>query len=267
MVCTKEIVEHEYIKGQTLPWFESANLEFKRSLCEAGRDVYLKTICAMLNLDDEGGCILFGVEDDGVVRGFVPSKREKTTIDRLKLMVDSMCDKQLVYNDGQQLGKQEVRVMEKKLTDTEYLVIVFCCRQRKNASVVVATTGEEYCRGNASTLLRDRGSRWVEKPTVHSLLKQEKKRSYEEAETTYMRLLKQQRQQHVSMLEEVERNHIVEIDKFSMIIKDANRLQSQNTFIRTQKRCSALLTLGIIVAFCVQLVFFIGIQVPRSAGL
>lgn len=219
-----QLLNFPYQKNVVLPWFESAHLEYKRSLCEAGRDAYLKTLCAMLNLEDEG-VIIFGVEDDGVVQGFVANRRQGNTIDHLKLMVDSMCYKQLVYRDGVSISEKDVTVYEKKISKTEYIVLIICRRSRPDCGVVIAASGEEYYRGNASTLLRDRGVRWIEKSMIQHMIKQEREKLLQEIELSNARVLKQQKQHYMALLDEKDRSHIIDIDRTSQIIYDSYKVQ------------------------------------------
>ena len=63
------------------------------------KEKYIKSICAFLNQKD-GGCILFGIDDCGIVKGFCPSGKKRNSIDHIKLMMDDIVSQDLIFSDG-----------------------------------------------------------------------------------------------------------------------------------------------------------------------
>lgn len=63
------VMAHEFILGSSVPWKESFSMEYKDwKPFPTYTRFPIKTVCAFLNRN-EGGCLVFGVRDDGVVTG------------------------------------------------------------------------------------------------------------------------------------------------------------------------------------------------------
>ena len=220
-----EVLSFTFVKGSKMPWFESSNLEYKRSLSPVNRDAYVKAVCGLLNLSG-GGCIIFGVEDNGSIVGFLPSKKNKSTIDDFKLFADEIVNRQLVYTSGSCIPLQSLIVHDRKISKTEY-VVIFACVNKTNETVVVARTGEEYQRGNASTLIKNNSPRWYLKCDVDHLVNQARKQLLAETEKGNKRQLMQQKNYMETLLTNQESQHIIDIKEISDIIYQKSMMEKK----------------------------------------
>ena len=112
----------------------------------------LKTVCAFLNRN-EGGCLVFGVRDDGVVTGV------QWNVDKMKLWVDNnVCRSLFFMSNVERIPPNSVVVFTRPVSPSRAVFIVACklvegsdkvmCREMGNGNVY-----NVYERCNASTRL------------------------------------------------------------------------------------------------------------------
>jgi predicted HTH transcriptional regulator len=219
-----------FLKGGKVPWLEGPDIEFKASFSNKGRETYTKTLCALLN-QDKGGRLLFGINNHGIVTGFVPNAQRHNSLDHLKLMMDDIVSHDLIFADGTPLplhGTLTIEVIP--VTISEFVVVVVCNSSKK----VIRTNGEEYIRGNASTRLVRKGPIWYTEMV---------KTRIQEEDSHYDQLLQEIQMRHViemqqckDLLETAKVGHITEMQQSNEIVYSYYRKERDMAWARTKER-------------------------------
>jgi len=210
--------EYTYLKGAKVPWSESANIEFKVSFSPVAKEVYIKTIGAFLN-QEKGGCLLFGVDNQGIVKGFIPSVKKLNTIDHLKLMMDDIISHDLLFTDGTSLPLDKtLQVKVHPISVNEFVVVVFC--SKKSSLKVTRPNGEIYVRGNASTRL------WKKGPVFFT---------HGELTSRIQERVLQEKALKAKEMEEVSKNHIIDMDLYNQILYDYHKIERKQERHRKQE--------------------------------
>jgi hypothetical protein len=206
-----------FLKGAKVPWLEGPDIEFKASFSNKGRETYTKTLCALLN-QDKGGRLLFGINNHGIVTGFVPNIQRHNSLDHLKLMMDDIVSHDLIFVDGTPLPLHGTLTIEvNPVTISEFVVVVVC--NKISHTKVIRTNGEEYMRGNASTRLVRKGPIWY----THAQLQEMVRKRIQEEESRYEQLL-----------QDIQMRHAIEIQQCKELVQDG-KLSDQIIYAYYQK--------------------------------
>jgi hypothetical protein len=147
------VMAHEFVLDSSVPWKESFSMEFKDWKPFPTHTRFpTKTVCAFLNRN-KGGCLVFGVRDDGVVTGV------EWNVDRMKLLVDNNVYWSLLFvSNAERIPPNSVAVVSRPVSPTRAVFIVACklvegsdkvmCHEMGNGNVY-----NVYERYNASTRL------------------------------------------------------------------------------------------------------------------
>ena len=153
-LCT-DIVSRSYAEGDQLG-NESTVLEFKEKYNIPAHATYLKTMCGFMN--HQGGHLVFGVADSGVVKGMTISRKD---LDRLKLWVDNV-HQQFIFDDGVPIPVNgTITVTEKPVGRKKYVMIIRCLPVGNGVKQVQLLNGEVWFRASASNQMVNRNTRWI----------------------------------------------------------------------------------------------------------
>jgi predicted HTH transcriptional regulator len=215
--------DYTYLKGVKVPWSESSNIEFKESFCRSFKEKYIKSICAFLNQKD-GGCILFGIDDCGIVKGFCPSGKKRNSIDHIKLMMDDIVSQDLIFSDGTPLPLDgTIRVNVYPISVDEFVIVV-AISSKKSPLMVTMPNGDIYVRGNASTRLLKKGPVFYTQNQLKSQIKE--------------RVL-QEEALKTKALEEMSKNHIIDMELLNQILYDARKMEREQEQQKNEKWISS----------------------------
>ncbi len=129
---------------ERFPFTEGLQFEFKESVSPMNRDKTYQTLCAFLN--SNGGYMVFGVTDSGVIRGVARKK-----VDELLLRLDCITYNKLII-DTKTLAPpslHDICARVEEVADEMFIVIVRALNPNPTHTFQLAS-GETYIRLNAS---------------------------------------------------------------------------------------------------------------------
>ena len=155
------------LSGSPLKFTEGFTVEFKAgfhpNIAEAV-DTYVRTVCGFMN-SEEGGYLLFGVNDSGFVTGITTSRKG---VDGGKQWFDGAIRHHLLHTSGKCINAK-IRVFEVELWTNSYVLIVYI-PGLGTEDLVCTQNGEVYRRGNASNRKYMTGDYWVSKEHAERLV-------------------------------------------------------------------------------------------------
>ena len=144
-----KLLLQRYLLNDTYPYSEGTQLEFKKTFHINQLSKYRETICAFLNTN--GGHIIFGILDNGVINGSPLLDNEK---DKILLYVDSMYTI-IKKPTGENIPIDSVKVYFEEIAKDLFIIIISC--YRKDDSVYQCLSGDSWIRMNASNMKNSYG--------------------------------------------------------------------------------------------------------------
>lgn len=203
-----------FTKPGRFPFTEGLQFEFKESVSPMNRDKTYQTLCAFLN--SNGGYMVFGVTDSGVIRGV-----QRKKVDELLLRLDCITYNKLLI-DTETLAPPslcDICARVEEVADELYIVIVRAFNPNPSHTFQLAS-GETYIRLNASNFKTMSG-----RPTNIDGIYEENLRLSAESASLRERTWQIERS-HKKLLDQM-KEQAMQIKNLQMVADDCQRLLAE----------------------------------------
>lgn len=206
-----------FTKPERFPFTEGLQFEFKESVSPMNRDKTYQTLCAFLN--SNGGYMVFGVTDSGVIRGV-----QRKKVDELLLRLDCITYNKLLIDTTtlappslHDICAQVIPIITAETEPHELFVVIIRALNPDPSHTFQLASGETYIRLNASNFKTMSG-----RPTnIDGIFEENLRLTAETArlrETTW-----QIEKSHKKLLDQV-KEQAMEIKNLQMVADDCQRL-------------------------------------------
>jgi predicted HTH transcriptional regulator len=156
-----------YLLNDVYPYPEGTQLEFKKMFHINQLSKYRETVCAFLNTN--GGHIIYGILDNGLINGTSLSDNEK---DKILLYIDSLHNIMKKPN-GECIPIDCLKVYFEEIAKNLFIVIVSC--YKRDDSTYQFLGGDSWIRMNASNMKTRYGKLYSVQDVLNLRIKLHKK--------------------------------------------------------------------------------------------